>query len=53
MYAVTVAIQVNMQVYAGAGTVITQIIIYVMSGDVDLLHRLTLCSGWNRVYYTD
>lgn len=50
MYAVTGAIQIN--IYAGAGTVITQII-YVMSGDVGLLHRLTLCSGWNRVYYKD
>lgn len=39
MYAVAGAVQVN--IYAGAGTVTTQIIISVMSGTVGLLHRLT------------
>lgn len=39
MYPVAGAVQVN--IHAGAGTVITQTVIYVMSGIVGLLHKLT------------
>lgn len=63
MYAVAGAVQVN--IYAGAGTVITQTIVYAMSGTVGLLHRLTImqwleqsllhrltCNGWNNWFIT-